>query len=437
MDFTKDYSRRDMICFLIPLIMAELFQQIYSLINTVVVNHVLDYSAVAVIGASSGFLSVRGNLISGMMYGFGIYMGKAVGSGEQAYFQKTFSAAFFYTVLIGMIGITVLPFLELIMSAGNVPQELMQDAFWYLFVSFAGCGIIAAKLLLLVTLQAIGETYFFSFLAAAGVVINTVLVVLFIGVWHGGVAFAALAAVLTELMLLFFLFFHIRKKRPDVLRISGLRKISGEIWMDLLKNGCAKTAYFGLVAVGDLFQQSAINTFSIEMIAGQAWAVRLQTILLTPLGELGTASGVITGQNVGAGNKENIRIYHQKLSRMMILFGGISVVFVYLAGFPILRLLSGADKPVEVAAAAVRWLRITVLVFPVCFFILHRNALQAMGKYPQVVWLGVINLAAVFVAANMFVPIFGFEAAAFGVAAGWGLQTIAGVWFFRKAEKGD
>lgn len=80
MDFTKDCSRHNLILFLVPLIWAELFQQVYSLINTSVVSRVLDYRAVAVIGACSGFISLRGNLMSGMLFGCGIYIGKAVGS---------------------------------------------------------------------------------------------------------------------------------------------------------------------------------------------------------------------------------------------------------------------------------------------------------------------------------------------------------------------
>ena len=84
-------------------------------------------------------------------------------------------------------------------------------------VSFGGCFCIVLKLLLVVMLQAIGETRFFSFLAAAGVVINTALVFLFVGVLHGGVAFSALATVVTNLLLAAGLFVHIRKNHPEAL----------------------------------------------------------------------------------------------------------------------------------------------------------------------------------------------------------------------------
>ncbi|MDO5415798.1 MAG: MATE family efflux transporter [Lachnospiraceae bacterium] len=373
MDFTKQDSGKDLICFLIPLIAAELFQQVYALINTIVVSHVLDYRAVAVIGACSGFLAVRSNFICGMMYGFGIYLGKAVGRNDEDYFRQSFSALAVCTLMLGVLGIAALPFTYRMLLAGNVPAELFDDAGRYLRTAFAGSGAMTAKLFLLVTLQAVGETGYFSFLAAA--------------------------------------------------------------WQDLMKNGFSKTAYFVLGAAGDLFLQRTVNTFPVEMIAGQTWAVRLQTVLLVLPGELGTASGVITGQNVGAGNRENIRRYHRRLVRWMVWYGLMAIGVVYLMGYPLLRILTGTNQT-AVAVSAADWIRITVSAFPAAFFILYRNALQAMGRYVQVVCLGILHLAVMLVTAYVLAPAFGYEAAAFGVAAGWMLQTAAGVFFFRHAMKG-
>ena len=437
MDFTKGYSRRDLIRFLVPLIAAELFQQIYSLINTIVVNRVLDHSAVAVIGACSGFLSIRGNLIAGMILGFGIYISRAVGSRDRKYFLQAFSGAFCCALALGLLGLALLPWIGAMLTVGNIPEELSQDAARYLSFSFGGCICIALKMLLMVTLQAIGDTKFFSFLAAAGVIVNTVLVVLFVGVFHGGVAFSALATILTNLVLAGCLYSYIHRKHPDVLKLVSPRLIPSGIWLNLIKNGVAKTVYFMLGSFGKLLLQRTINTFSVEVIAGQAWAVCLQTILFAPLGELGTASGVITGQNVGAKNMENIRTYHRKLCRGMLLIGAVEVLFVYLLGYPLLRVLCGSDKPIAVAQAANQWLCITVLVMPLCMTILYRNALQAMGRYPQVVLLGAVEFVGICLTISLFVPAYGYSSAAAGVAASWLVQAVFGFCFFHHAMKGE
>lgn len=437
MNFTKDYSRRDLIRFLIPLLAADLFQQLYALINAIVVNRVLDYSAVAAIGACSGFLAIRTNLISGMMFGFGIYLGKAVGSKDTQYFRHAFSGSFWYALGLGALGLAALPLTGAMLTAGNVPPALRSASAWYLAVSFGGCVCIALKTLLLVTLQAIGETKFFSFLAAAGVVINTALVILFVGVLRFGVVFSALATVLTNLILALCLFVHIRKTHPEVLWLTAPPSIPGRIWTDLIKNGVAKTAYFVLGSLGKLVLQGAINTFSVEVIAGQSWAVCLQTILFSPLGELGTASGVITGQNVGANNPDNIRLYHRKLRRTMLLIGVAEIALIYLVGSPLLRLLSGADKPLAVVVAANQWIRVTALAMPFCAIILYRNALQAMGRYPQVVLLGAVELVGICLTAVLLVPAYGYTAAAVGTAGSWLIQTAIGCGFFRSAMKGE
>lgn len=437
MDFTGSYSRQNMLRFLIPLLAAESFQQLYGLINTVVVNHVLDYRAVAVIGACSGLISIRNNLLSGMIFGFGIYLGKAVGSADQTYFQRAFSGAFWYAALLGALGVVLLPLTGAMLVAGNVPAALYQDAVWYLAVSLGGSFCVALKLLLLVTLQAMGETRFFSVLAAVGVVANTALVVLFVGVFHGGVAFSALAAILTNLLLAICLYLHIRKTHRDVLKLILPSRIPWNIWGELMLNGMTKSAYFVLGSLGKLVLQRAINTFSVEIIAGQSWGVCLQTILFAPLGELGTASGVITGQNVGARNPTNIRMYHRKLRGAMLLIGGAEVLFIYLAGAPVLQLLCGMEKPPEVAQAAVLWIRITVLALPFCFTILYRNALQALGRYAQVVFLGGVEFVGICLTAGYLVPNFGYPAAAVGVAVSWIVQALVGSGFFYHAMKGE
>lgn len=436
MDFTKDYSRQNLTRFLIPLIAADLFQQIYSLINTIVVSRVLNYRAVAVIGTCSGFLAIRSNLLSGMLFGFGIYLGKAMGSKDQNFFRQVFSGSFWYALCLGISGIILLPFTQIMLTIGNIPSQLSKDAFWYLAVSFGGNICIALKLLLIVTLQSIGETRFYSFLAAAGVIINTVLVVLFIGVFHGGVAFSALATILTNLLLAGCLYFYIRKKHPQLLSLLFPSSISRPVWLDLLKNGVAKTLYFALGSLGKLVLQRSINNFPIKIIAGQSWAICLQTILFSPLGELGTASGVITGQNAGAGNTKNILLYHEKLIKLMLILGGAAVGFVYLAGYPTLQLLTDAEQSPIIPQAAHMWLQITVLAMPFCFTILYRNSLQAFGQYRRVVILGAVEFVGICITACLVVPIYGYRSAAIGMAVSWLLQAALGSFFFRHSVKG-
>lgn len=435
MDFTGDYSRRDLTRFLIPLIAAELFQQLYSLINSIVVEQVLDYRAVAVIGACSAFLSIRDNLISGMMYGFGIYLGRAVGSGDGQYFTRAFSGAFWYALLLGLLGLLVLPFTQVLLAAGNIPAEISRDSALYLAVSFGGCICISLKLLLLVTLQAIGDTKVTSFLAAAGVVINTALVILFVGVCHGGVAFSSLATILTNLAIALCLYIYIHRRYPERLRLMSPLMVPGTIWRDLIHNGAAKTVYFLLGSTGKLVLQRAVNTFSVETIAGQSWAVTLQTVLLAPLGELGTASGVITGQNAGAGNRENIRLYHRKLCTLMLVIGGAEIFLIYLAGTPLLQALCGQDAAFEVVSAANQWIRVTVLAMPVSFMILYRNALQALGCYAQVVLLGGVELLVICLTEGLLVPVYGYPAAPAGIAFSWIAAALVGRCFWGHAMK--
>ena len=391
-DFIGTYRRIDLVRFLLPLMAAELFQQIYGLINTAVVSWALEDTALAVMGACSGLLAVRGNILTGMFYGFGICLGTAVGSGDIPRRTAVFSAARWYTLALALLGLLVACGAGGLMALGNVPAQLRTAAAPYLMLSFVGTGAVAAKLLLVVLLQAVGDTGYFSALAVLGTVSNTVLVVLFIGILHGGVACAALATLLTNGLLALLLLRYLRQKWPELLRTAPGREIPTAVWWNLLQNGGAKTLYFFLGALGTLVLQRGINTLAPQLIAAQALALSLQSLLIAPQGELGTASAIITGQNVGAGNRQNILAYHRRLMRLFVVLGMAATTLVWLGGQSLVCLVAGPEKSPEVTDAALVWLRITVLIFPLSFAILYRNALQALEQYSSVILLGVLEV---------------------------------------------
>lgn len=436
MDFTGTYRRRDFVCFLIPLIAAELFQQIYGLINTAVVSRALDYSALAVVGSCSGLLEVRGNILTGMFYGFGIYLGTAVGSGDPRRLSAAFSACLRYTFLLSALGAAAAFGIHPLMDLGRIPLELRGDAGLYLIISFAGSGAAAVRLLLLVLLQAVGDTAFFSLLASLGAVTNTVLVVTLIGVLKGSVACSSLASVLTDLLLALFLFWYIRRKKPELFRTIPWRNIPKNIRHQLLENGFAKTAYFFLGALGAVILQRGINTLPSRLIAGQALALPLQGILLAPLGELGTASGVMTGQNVGAGKYGNVLTCHRRLTRIFLVLGFAETILAWLAGRSLLAYTAGSSADFLVIESAFSWLRITALFLPVSLGILYRNTLQAMGRYPFVIVLGVTEFLICMLTARFLIPSLGLAGGALGVGLSWGIQAILGTVLFSVSLKG-
>lgn len=436
MDFTGAYSPRAFARFLVPLMAAELFQQVYGLINTAVVSHALDDTALAVMGACSGLLAVRGKVLAGMFYGFGICLGRAVGSGDVRRRAVVFSAALRYTLALSALGMLAALGVNGLMDLGNIPPQLRPTAAPYLMLSFAGAGAVGAKLLLVVLLQAVGDTGYFSMLAVLGTLANTVLVVLFIGVLHGGIACAALATVLTNGLLALLLLGYLRRKWPELLQTAPTGGIPAAVWWNLLQNGGAKTLYFFLVALGTLVLQRGINTLAPQLIAAQALALSMQTLLIAPQGELGTASAVITGQNVGAGNRKNILAYHRRLVRLFVVLGLTAAALVWLAGPSLVRLVAGPEKSPEVTGAALDWLRITVLIFPFSFAILYRNALQALAQYGGVVLLGMLEVLCSAVCAWVLIPRLGFAGSALGVVLSWGASALLGGVLFHRAMKG-
>ena len=124
----------------------------------------------------------------------------------------------------------------------------------------------------------------------------------------------------------------------------------------------------------------------------------------------------------------------EKIQRMLIAL--IVAAAVWLWGGPLVGLVAGPEQPPSITQAALWWLRLTVLMFPVSFSILYRNTLQALGQYGGVVALGGLEVLCSAAAAWVLVPVFGYLGSGLGVALSWGASALLGHTLFRRAMRG-
>ena len=187
-DFTQKIADRELQCFLFPFFLSAGFQCIYAMVNTAVVSRYLSQEAVAVIGACTGCVSIINSMLPAFISGFGIYISRCIGSGDSEEIRQGFWGAVYITLAIGAICAALTLFSKGVLQQANVPKPLMADAIAYFRIILLGASILYLKLILISTIQGMGNSTLPALISMAGVVVQTLLVVFLIAVLHMGIA---------------------------------------------------------------------------------------------------------------------------------------------------------------------------------------------------------------------------------------------------------
>ena len=434
-DFTRAQSKQELAFFLLPMICSGMVQQVYSLINTAVVGRYLSYDAVAVIGACQPYASMQGFVCVGMTTGFGFYLFRCIGTGDAEIFGRGFCGALYLTGFLALLGIGLPFFPSFLMDLIHIPEKLRPDAAAYLFYLFLDSGFLSLKNLLFCTIQGMGDSRFPGILSMLGVVTHTMLSVFLIAGMKLGVGASALAILINNALLSVCLFLHLVSIGSGHLKLVPAMRIPGSIWLELLKNGLVKSGMMVVIGWGSMMMQREINRLPEEIIAGDAYGDVINNFLMEPLCAYATAAGIITGQNEGKRNAKLIRRFNRYLFGRALFW---CVGFLFLGFFSaprILRILAGDETPRPVIAAGVLLFRFCCIGYPgLCALLIFRSALQSLGEYGILPWLGVTEMA-ISMVLSRFVVDYGYRVVGFSYMLRWYVPGILALIWYRHALK--
>lgn len=424
MDFTKTYSPKLLLRFLFPVALAAIFENVYSLISVSLVSHVLDAEAVAVIGACSPVGSYQSALVNGVSFGIGIYLGRCVGSHDDQVFARAFTGSVAVGALISILALLLIPFAPTILTLLSVPLQLREDAVVYVSLVLVTTVLLMFQRLLMVTLQSFGDAKFMSMISAASVVVNTFFTWLLIGVFRLPVWGSALSALLTHLLMTIALLIYCMKHWR--FRLVPLSDIGRRVYWELAAGSGAKTGMFLLGSLGRSFFQVALNRMDVDLIAGYTFATTLYNLLMAGAWELGTVSGVVTGQNEGSGNLEGIRRYNRCLVRFHVIYTLLLAFLLLLPASRLIRYMAGTSASSEIIDAGTKMLRIYLVTAPLFWVVIFRNALQAIGAHGSALAIGILHFITYLAGAALFPRSFGFAGICMIYPFSWLVQSLFG-----------
>lgn len=369
--------------FAIPLMIGNVFQQLYTVVDTMVVGKALGVNALAALGAADWMNWMMLGIIQGFTQGFGILLAQEFGAKRYDNLRRSVgnSAALSLLSAIVLLGIGQLlarPVLELL----NTPARILPDALLYLRIMYLGIPVVMAYNLLASVLRSLGDgqTPLHAMVVAA--VTNILLDLLFVLVLGFGIAGAAAATLIAQLISSLFCLHHIRKIDILSLQAADFRPC-GRLPFRLLMLGFPMAFQNAIISVGGMIVQFVVNGFGVLFIAGFTATNKLYGVLEVAATSYGYAMVTYTGQNLGARRTDRIR-KGVKSAVLIALLTSLFIAFLMLVfGKGILGwFISGTPEEFEqTLQIAYYYLAVMSICLPI-LYILHitRSAIQGMGN---------------------------------------------------------
>ena len=371
------------VSFALPLMVGNIFQQLYTVVDTIVVGKALGVDALAALGATDWLYWLLLGMVQGVTQGFGILMAREFGAKQHENLRSVIGSsvtlAALATVLFLILGQAVVkPVLQLL----NTPAEIMDGALLYLRIMFLGIPIVMAYNLLATILRSLGDgqTPLQAMIIAA--LSNIALDLLFVLVFHWGIAGAATATLIAQGISSIYCLLRIRKIDFMTLKTHHFT-LKPAMAGRLLSLGSPMAAQNAIIAIGGMIIQGVVNGYGVAFIGGFTAANKLYGVLEIAATSYGYAMITYVGQNLGAAKIHRIRSGMGWATAVALATSALIATVMLLLGQSIIgAFISGT--PTEVADATkvgYTYLSIMSICLPV-LYILHvtRSAVQGMGN---------------------------------------------------------
>jgi putative MATE family efflux protein len=381
-NMTQGSPLKLLITFALPLMAGNVFQQLYTIVDTAVVGQVLGVGALAALGSADWPNWMVLGIIQGITQGFSILMAQHFGAGDHRELSRSIGTSITLCTISAVVLLVcgqaaAYPVLKLL----NTPDNIMGNALLYLRIVFGGIPVIMAYNLLASILRAMGDskTPLYAMIVAA--LINVGLDLLFVMGFHWGVAGAAIATVIAQVFSSIYCFLNIRKITVIKLQKSDFR-LRGNQTGTLLKLSSPIALQNAIIAVGGMVVQSVINHYGMLFIAGFTATNKLYGLLEIAATSYGYAVTSYVGQNLGAKLLSRIKKGMHSATIVALATSAVILAAMLLFGKLFLSLfISGTPEEVSQSMdIAYHYLSIMAIFLPILYMLhIYRSALMGLG----------------------------------------------------------
>ncbi len=361
-DFTKGNIFKSLLLFAIPIMLGEVFQNLYHSTDSVVLGNFAGDSALAAVSVCSTLTNLLIGFCNGMSVGSTVVVAKAFGSGDKTKLEESIKYTYSFGVMLGavfsVIGILIAP---LLLRVVNVNEDIYAHALAYLRIYIAGMIFTVVYNNSAGILRGLGDMHTPFIILLISCSLNILLDLLFCAVFNWGIAGVAWATVLAQVVSVGISWYVIRKRMGvKCIAIVDTVKNGRAVIAETLDVGIAAGIQSSIISFSNLFVWRYINRFSTAVVAGAGIGQRIDKFVSLPTTSFGTAITTFAGQNLGAGNRKRVK---EGIKDAMILSIGITVA-IGLIIYPCAQYIAALfNRSPEVIASAVSMTRIMIPLY--------------------------------------------------------------------------
>lgn len=406
---TEGTPWKQILLFSIPIFWGNVFQLLYSLVDTKIVGSTLGTEALAAVGSVSTLHTLMTGFLNGLTLGFSLITAMCFGAKNRKRLKKSFAAAISLGVLTtAILVVALMIFLHPVLNLLHVPQAQFEMAYAYISVLIVGLFATLFYNLCANTLRAIGDALTPLIFLIVATVSNIGLDYLFVLGFQMGVQGAAYATVLAQLLSVVLCLIRIFRKFP-ILHIQKVDfRFDRELIAEMYKSGLSMGLMSCLVGIGTILLQSAINTLGTTVIVAHTAARKVFELVSLPNSVLGSAMATYCGQNYGARRFDRIR----QGIRASLIIAAVWAVVVFLICHTIegklIQFVASTTNP-DVIYWGSTYLKVDMSFIVICgVIVILRNSMQGFGDRVIPVFSSCIELAGKIIFAFVFAPMFAY-----------------------------
>lgn len=424
-NMTEGSVLKNIIFFSFPIMLSNLLQHNYQLVDNILVGRYIDTDALAAVGNVGSINSFIIGAALGLTSGFTIPVAQSFGAGDKRKASHYAGSSIVVSTLIGLIIVVIAhiisnPLLRLI----GTPDEIIGLSAAYVNIIYFAVPIMMLSNNFNAISRAVGESKKPLYFYAVSVVMNFFLDLLFIKKFQWGVEGAALATLISHgtAALLCGIYIFKFNKNVDIKR-SDLR-LDLKAALLQVKLGVPVSLQFTITSIGSMSMQSAVNSFGKTVMAGITAANRVENLTNIPMSGLGVATQTFVAQNYGAKKYDRILKSIKKILILDLLVSAAMSILLMLIGEPVVSLFMTEVSP-EIMAVSKRYILATAQCYSLLsvLFVL-RNSLQGMGFTYANTTAGAGELIGRLSVAFIFSKLIGITAIYYAAPAAWFMADI-------------
>ena len=412
---------KSLFLFALPMIIGNLFQQLYNMADSIIVGNCVGEDALAAVGASYSYTTVLIMIAIGGGIGASVLTSQFLGAEKYTDMKSSINT---FLITFGVVSILLALFSfflnPVILKALDTPENIFEDAVLYLQIYSAGLPFMFMYNILSADFNALGKSKIPLVLLIFSSVLNVFLDLIMVNTFKLGVAGVAIATVIAQgisVIISFIILMNLLKQYPGT---GKNRLFDIQMFVSGTKIAIPSIIQQSIVSIGMLLTQSAVNRFGSSALAGYSAGMRLESLCIVPMIATGNAMSTFTAQNLGAKKIERIQKGYLSAAGIVIAFGIILALISQIFYNPIISAFVDETKSQTAFSTGIAYFRFTGCFFWVLGFkAITDGILRGSGDVKIYMIANLVNLAIRVSVAQLVSPILGIEFIWYAVPLGW------------------